>query len=250
METTKGMHPLIAIAAVSVTVFSLVGIGAVTGLIPTGHSQTPQSQTAQVEAVKPADAPAKLLVETKPAEAPPAVAPQPGTPKPVKHKVAAKQVRPVASATRAADEPVRVAKADIPVTVAQTPLPPPTQPAPYVEAVKPVCHECGVIDSVREIEKPGQASGSGAAIGGIAGGILGNQTGRGHGRDVMTVLGAIGGAIAGHEIEKNTHKVRSYQIGIRFDDGSTQLITQDTPPAWRPGDRVKLVNGVIGPNNG
>ncbi len=115
--------------------------------------------------------------------------------------------------------------------------------------MKPVCRDCGVIESVREVEKKGEASGSGAAIGGIAGGILGNQTGRGHGRDVMTVLGAIGGAIAGHEIEKNTKKVKSYEIDIRFDDGSTRLIAQDSPPAWRTGDRVRVVDGIIVANN-
>ena len=41
----KGMHPLIAIAAVSVTLFSLVGIAAITGLIPTGHSQPAQVES-------------------------------------------------------------------------------------------------------------------------------------------------------------------------------------------------------------
>ena len=130
------------------------------------------------------------------------------------------------------------------------PPPPPNQPAPRLEPARPVCHECGTIESVREIEKQGEATGSGATVGGIAGGILGNQAGRGHGRDVMTILGAIGGALAGHEIEKNTHKVKSYQIDIRFDDGSTRLITQDTPPVWRSGDRIKLVDGVITAGNG
>ena len=38
------MHPLTAIAAVSVTLFSLAGIGAITGLMPTGHSQNVQVQ--------------------------------------------------------------------------------------------------------------------------------------------------------------------------------------------------------------
>jgi len=36
--TSRSMHPLTAIAAVSVTLFSLAGIGAITGLIPTRHS--------------------------------------------------------------------------------------------------------------------------------------------------------------------------------------------------------------------
>ena len=65
----------------------------------------------------------------------------------------------------------------------------------------------------------------------------------------MTVLGAIGGAVAGHAIEKNTKKVKSYEIDIRFEDGSSRLITQDQPPVWRSGDKVKLVNGVITANN-
>ena len=243
VTTKNSMHPLIAIAAVSVTLFSLVGIGAITGLIPTSHSQT-----APVQAVAPAQEPAKLAETAHSAEAPPAAAAS--APKPAPHNVAAaKHAKPVVHAKRPAEEPVKVAKADQPAVAAQTP-PPSNQPAPYIEPAKPVCHDCGVIEMVREIEKPGQASGSGAAIGGIAGGVLGNQAGRGNGRTVMTILGAIGGALAGHEIEKNTHKAKSYEIGIRFDDGSTQLITQDTPPAWRSGDRVRLVNGVITAYNG
>ncbi len=245
METAakKSMHPLIAIAAVSVTLFSLAGIGAITGLIPIGHSQTAQVQTPQGQAATPA----KIAETAQTTEAAPAAATPVSAPKPAAHKVVTKHVKPVAHAARPAEEPVKVAKSDGPVTVAQTP--PPAQPAPYAEPVKPVCRDCGVIESVREVEKKGEASGSGAAIGGIAGGILGNQTGRGHGRDVMTVLGAIGGAIAGHEIEKNTKKVKSYEIDIRFDDGSTRLIAQDSPPAWRTGDRVRVVDGIIVANN-
>ena len=118
-----------------------------------------------------------------------------------------------------------------------------------MEPVKPLCYDCGVIESVREIEKKGEGSGLGAAVGGVAGGLLGRQTGGGRGRDVMTVLGAIGGAFAGNAVEKNVKKATSYEIDIRFEDGSTRLITQDHPPAWRPGDRVRVVNSVITANN-
>ena len=248
METTtkKSMHPLTAMAAVSVTLFSLVGIGAITGLIPTSHSQT-----AQIEAVKPAQEPSKLAATGQPTETTTVTTTTVSEPKPAAHKVAARHAKPVEHTARPAEEPVRVAKADIPVMVAQTPPPPPpNQPAPSFEPPKPICYDCGVIQSVRVVEKNGEATGSGAAIGGIAGGILGNQAGRGHGRDVMTVLGAIGGAFAGHEIEKNTKKVKSYEIAIRLDDGSSRLLTQDNPPAWRSGDRVRLVDGVITGRNG
>jgi outer membrane lipoprotein SlyB len=248
METTtkKSMHPLTAMAAVSITLFSLVGIGAITGLIPTSHSQT-----AQIEAVKPAEQPSKLAATAQPVETTTVTTTTATEPKPDAHKVAARHAKPVERAARRAEEPVRVANADVPAMVAQTPPPPPpNQPAPSFEPPKPICYDCGVIQSVRVVEKNGEATGSGAAIGGIAGGILGNQAGRGHGRDVMTVLGAIGGAVAGHEIEKNTKKVKSYEIAIRFDDGSSRLITQDNPPAWRSGDRVRLVDGVITARNG
>ena len=106
-----------------------------------------------------------------------------------------------------------------------------------------------MIESVREVEVKSAAVGPGTVIGGIAGGILGNQVGRGNGRSAMTVLGAIGGAVAGHEIENNTNKARRYEIVIRFEDGTTQQITQETPPVWRSGDQVRLVNGVITARN-
>jgi outer membrane lipoprotein SlyB len=114
--------------------------------------------------------------------------------------------------------------------------------------VKPLCYDCGVIESVREIEKKGAGTGLGAVAGGVAGGVLGRQTGGGRGRDVMTVLGAIGGAVAGNAIEKRVNKTKAYEITIRFDDGTSQLVKQETQPAWHSGDRVKLVNGVITSN--
>lgn len=233
--TTRSMHPLTAIAAVSVTLFSLAGIGAITGLIPTSHSQP-----AQIQAVKPAEEPAKLTVATQPAETTTVTTTAVTGSKPVAHKVAARRAKPAEQAARPAEEPVRVAQND---------PSPRYEPAPRAEPAKRACYDCGVIESVREIEKKGEGSGLGAVAGGVAGGVLGHQTGGGRGRDVMTVLGAIGGAVAGHQIEKSVKKVKSYEIAIRFDDGSSQLITQDKPPGWRSGDKVKLVNGVITASN-
>jgi len=106
-----------------------------------------------------------------------------------------------------------------------------------------------VIQSVREIEKKGEGSGLGAVAGGVAGGLLGRQTGGGRGRDVMTVLGAIGGAVAGHAVEKNVKKVKKLRDRHPLRRRTSQLITQDNPPAWRSGDKVRLVNGVISANN-
>ena len=137
-------------------------------------------------------------------------------------------------------EPVQVAAA----------YPPPPPPAPVAEApsLPPRCQNCGVIETVRQIEHKGEGSGAGAAAGGVLGGILGHQVGNGRGRDIMTVVGAVGGALAGHQVEKNARKTVSYEVVVRFEDGTSQVLPNATLPPWHPGDRVKVVNNEILPN--
>ena len=75
-----------------------------------------------------------------------------------------------------------------------------------------------------------------------------HQVGSGRGRDVATVLGAIGGAIGGNAIEKNAKKTKEYQIWIRYEDGSKGMFVQPTPPGWRIGDKVKVIDGSLQSN--
>ena len=110
----------------------------------------------------------------------------------------------------------------------------------------PPCRECGTITGIREITKPGRASGAGAVAGGLVGALVGNQIGHGTGRTVATVAGAAGGAYAGHMIEKKAKEGRTFEISVRFDDGSGWVFTQDTT-TWSVGSRVKLVNGALAP---
>jgi len=225
VPVARQSHPFVTVAAIAVTVFCLVGIGAVMGWIPTsiggggfapaarapeqpimqvdtaGHfAQAPEQPRAQAEVRKPAPSPV------------------------------AKQTQP---------RPNPVAWAEPPQQVAQDAVPP---PPPVVAAM---CRECAVIEAVREVEKAGQASGGGAVAGAVIGGVLGHQVGGGRGKDVATVLGAIGGGVAGHQIEKNVKTTKEYQIVVRYEDGTQGLFTQDTPPNWRPGDKVKIINGAI-----
>jgi outer membrane lipoprotein SlyB len=74
---------------------------------------------------------------------------------------------------------------------------------------------------------------------------LGNQVGGGHGKQAMTVVGAIGGAFAGNQIEKQARAARSYEITVRMDNGSSRTIAQATQPEWRDGDHVKIVDGAV-----
>ncbi|HTF13708.1 MAG TPA: glycine zipper 2TM domain-containing protein [Burkholderiales bacterium] len=207
-QAVRKTHPLIIIAAVAITLFSLVGIGAVLGWIPTSGGTPSAASTPLAQAP---EQPAALPEEAKPAESKPAVKPRP---------------RPVV-------------KSAPPQPVVQAVVPP---PPPIVAAI---CRECAVIEEVREVEKAGSASGAGAVGGAVVGGVIGHQMGGGRGRDVATVLGALGGGLAGNQIEKSVKKTVEYQIVVRYEDGTKGLFTQATPPSWRTGDKVKIINGVI-----
>ena len=114
-------------------------------------------------------------------------------------------------------------------------------------AAASVCRDCGTIVAIREIDKPGQASGVGAVAGGVLGGVLGRQIGGSNHRTAGTVLGAVGGGLAGHQIEKSAKSGKTWEIGVRFDDGNSRVFTQDTHPSWNTGARVRLVNGALAP---
>lgn len=197
-ESQSRIPPIVSIAAVAVIIFSAVGIGVMTGVIPDSFSRNSETQvTGKTDAPKAAAvAPAVTQNKTK--------------------KSAVNE-----SAKRRANEPVRVA----------------TAPR--------VCANCGRIEAVNAIEEKGEGSGLGAVAGGVVGGILGNQVGGGSGRTVATVAGAGAGAYAGHEIEKRMKKTLRHDVVVRFEDGTARTFSYPTEPAFRTGDKVKIVDGTI-----
>ena len=112
-----------------------------------------------------------------------------------------------------------------------------------------VCLECGVVQSVHEVDTKGAGSGVGAVGGAVVGGVLGHQVGDGDGQKIATVVGAVGGAVLGNEAEKQVRHTKTYEITVRFDDGAIRMITEPTAPSWRVGDKVKVVNGFIHSNS-
>jgi outer membrane lipoprotein SlyB len=226
METntsTRRLHPLAAAAAVSVMVFSAVGVAAITGLIP--HSK------GNEQAVATADTPAPST-ESMPAAAPAATPPAPAV---KKH---------VAKAPRHYVPPAQVAYAETP---AMTPPPPPVAQAPQYEAPRPAVKPgaFGIVESVREVEQKGDAKGVGAVGGGLAGAVLGHNIGD-HNK-LVTVLGAAGGAFLGNQIEKQARATKHWELTVRYDDGTTQVFNSDTAPFWHQGDRVRLYEGKLQP---
>jgi len=102
----------------------------------------------------------------------------------------------------------------------------------------------GVVQSIELVRQDSTGIG-GAIVGGVVGGILGHQVGGGQGNTAATVLGAAGGAYAGHEIEKrNQPQADAYKFTIRMRDGSYQTVTQTSIDDIRVGDRVRIDNGV------
>lgn len=108
----------------------------------------------------------------------------------------------------------------------------------------------GVIDSIQivQVQTERRGPGAGAVVGGIVGGILGNQVGGGVGNTAATVAGAVGGAVVGNRVEQNSNppQVREmYQITVRMDNGSYQVVTQDTIADMRVGSRVHIENNRV-----
>jgi outer membrane lipoprotein SlyB len=106
-----------------------------------------------------------------------------------------------------------------------------------------VCETCGTVEGVREVRRKGEANGIGAVAGGVIGGLLGNQVGSGNGRKAMTVVGAVGGGLAGHEVEKRVRAETVYEVRVRMDDGRLRTFTQKT--AAQTGARVRVEGGVL-----
>lgn len=229
METqaNKSPHTLFWIAGIAVTVFSAVGIAAIMGWIPTSTS----SPGEKIALVEPQATPAKLTAVTAPAAA-------------TQSRDQTREKAREAARVRA-DEDARVHARDEARARAQA-----SAPAQMADSTPSRwrCAECGVVQSVREIETKGEGTGLGAVGGAVVGGLLGHQVGGGSGKKIATVVGAVGGAVAGNEVEKRVKSGKSYEITVRFEDGSSRVIQEASTPSWRAGDRVKVINGAIQSN--
>jgi hypothetical protein len=117
-------------------------------------------------------------------------------------------------------------------------IPAATRPVPAPDARASnhgiACDRCGVIESVRAVDRLRNPPGVAALSGGKGG-------------EVMAVLHVVLNAMVGNP----TRPIRpapSYELAVRFHDGSTRIITETGTPAWKPGDTVKVVNGRIQPD--
>lgn len=204
----RGLHPLVAAAAIAVIVMCAVGVAAVMGWLPS-PSANPHADAPAVGA-GPESA---NLAPAPQAAVPPAPAP-------------AQTGRPASAAA-----------------------PRPAAPAPAQQA----CQSCGVVESVRQVQVPVKDNSDhlvGTIGGGVVGGVVGNQFGGGSGKTALTVLGAVGGALAGREVERNIRQqqtVTHYELTVRMGDGSARQFRSAQPFAFASGDRVRVENNQLLP---
>ena len=211
-NTAPKTHPMIVVAAIAVTVASLAAIASFTGLLP--NKSTPESPlTATIPP------PPEIVQDSKalePAPAAPAKAERFAPPPPAKaHKTqsAARANPPSTGDLRHTSEQATASYPPNNAGIDAIPAPPPNTPPP-------VCRDCGTVEAVREITTPAEGSG----------------------------LGAVGGAVAGHQTEKYVRSEKQLQVTVRFADGSQRTINQEGGSRWQVGDHVRLNNGSLQPN--
>ncbi len=83
--------------------------------------------------------------------------------------------------------------------------------------------------------------GVGAVIGGLGGLGIGSLIGGGTGRDVAMVVGAIGGALAGNEVQnKYDQPQQAQQVIVRVKGGVLVAVTQPVDARLKTGQRVYI----------
>lgn len=225
-KTSSRIHPLVAASAVSVMLVSLVGVAAITGVLPNSHGTVAPTvasspTTISTPAATVASTDAKIAADN-------VVNP------PKKHPVTQAPQHHQSYAPRAASttthQPRSQQQYSEPTVVAQAPA---------------ICDNCGRVESVNAIQHAAQPSGLGVVAGAVLGGVLGNQVGGGNGKTLATVAGAVGGGYAGNEVEKRTRSTTAYEVRVRMENGTIRTFPFNGQPNWQAGDRIKVVNGYL-----
>ncbi|MGO4378881.1 glycine zipper 2TM domain-containing protein [Pseudoduganella sp. RAF19] len=172
---TPRIHPLVAGAAISVTVLALVGTAAIAGWLPTSNANAPAAanQLSAPVAATAAQAPAQYPAQYAPNQAD-------------------------AQAQYAAQPPAPAAE--------QAPA---SRPRPRVHHTQPVQQQASYQEPASRPAPAPEAHGPnylGIGTGAVIGGLLGNQVGKGKGRTLATIAGAIGGGYVGNEVQERSRQ--------------------------------------------
>lgn len=97
------------------------------------------------------------------------------------------------------------------------------------EAVSPFaaassCRICGVVEGVREIDRPAAAQQ-----------LNGDQS-----ESIVILIAALGGGPG-----RLVALPRAFETEVRLEDGSVRVLRDERAPAWKRGDRVKVMRGRV-----
>ncbi|MGC2458248.1 MAG: hypothetical protein WA435_09645 [Gallionellaceae bacterium] len=68
--------------------------------------------------------------------------------------------------------------------------------------------------------------------------MLGHQAGGGAGKDLATIGGAVGGAYAGHQVEKKSKQRAGHHVVMEMADGTSRTFKFHLQPSYKVGDSV------------
>ncbi|MBK4733001.1 glycine zipper 2TM domain-containing protein [Noviherbaspirillum pedocola] len=165
-QASNRIHPLVAGAAASVMLVSLVGVAAITGLLPSSHGTVAEHVPVATQQAAVANIPAQAQ-QTAP--------------------VVVREV--VEHRTVVHDQYVQHATAPRhthATQYAQYDSTPRYAPAPVYQRPAPAASNSPV----------------GIGVGAVVGGLLGSQVGGGTGKTLATIAGAVGGGYVGNEVAK------------------------------------------------
>ena len=159
---------------------------------------------------------------------------------------------PVAMADASPVPPTREAR-PVPLVTESRPVPLPpeppaavAQPLPLEQApIEPACASCGIVEAINVSQEPRRSGFLGAIAGGLIGAILGDQVGKGDGRTASRILGAVGGAYAGHQIERNSRPGSRYDVIVRLPNGDRRTVAFSSAPPLKVGDSVNFADGNV-----
>lgn len=112
------------------------------------------------------------------------------------------------------------------------------------------CADCGIVTRINTVASGRTApNATGAVLGGIVGAVAGHEisdhTGGSRGnKNIAAAAGAVGGALAGNQIQKNVTN-DTYDITVRMDDGRTVVVNQRDLAGIRENTYVRVVNGRV-----
>jgi outer membrane lipoprotein SlyB len=112
------------------------------------------------------------------------------------------------------------------------------------------CADCGIVTRINQVASGRTApSATGAILGGLVGAVAGHEisdhTGGSKGnQNIAAAAGAVGGALAGNQIQKNVTS-DTFDITVRMDDGRTVVVNQRDLGGIRENTYVRVVNGKV-----